>query len=274
MKSIILCADDYGQNTSISQAIITLFEKNRLSATSCMTNSYYWPTHAKWLLPFQDQADIGLHFNLTEGKPLTDEMGSEFDSHTDLLMKAYLRQLNKAAIEAEFNAQIDQFMSAFGREPDFIDGHQHIHQLPVIRDIVVDIFNQRLKKTNAYVRSVYNPNLVKQFKTSGFIKKVIIQMTGASGLRKLLSQNNIHFNTSFSGIYDFSQARDYFRYFPQFLDEIGNKGVIMCHPGLKESSQDDVIAKSRQYEFDYLLTDKFLEECEKRQIVLKRFNAK
>jgi chitin disaccharide deacetylase len=103
MKKITLCADDYGQNQSISQAIIALFEKNRLSATSCLTSSLFWPEHAKWLQPFANQVDIGLHFNLTEGKPLSHDMLSAhgFLPLSQLILKAYARRLNREAIEAE-----------------------------------------------------------------------------------------------------------------------------------------------------------------------------
>ncbi len=67
MKSIILCADDYGQNASISQAIVELLKLKCLSAVSCMTTSPHWFSQASWLLPYKDYVDIGLHFNLTHG---------------------------------------------------------------------------------------------------------------------------------------------------------------------------------------------------------------
>ena len=72
MKHIILCADDYGQNFAISQAIVDLFEKKRLSATSCMVTSPDWPRYSSLLIPFRDHVDVGLHFNLSEGFPLSD----------------------------------------------------------------------------------------------------------------------------------------------------------------------------------------------------------
>src|SRR3989338_3630816 len=99
-KCIILCADDYGQNKPISQAIITLIEKKRLSATSCLTTFPHWLEFAKFLQPYIDSIDIGLHFNLTEGDP------GRVMSLSQLLKKAYLRQLDKQRILAEFNRQL------------------------------------------------------------------------------------------------------------------------------------------------------------------------
>src|SRR5437764_108899 len=120
MTNIILCADDYGQNTAISQAIIDLLKKNRLSAVSCITNSYYWHSHAKWLKPFAGQVDIGLHFNLTEGKPLTKSFGTDCLPLSKLISKAYLRRLNPTIIQSELNAQLDVFIAEIGHNPDFL----------------------------------------------------------------------------------------------------------------------------------------------------------
>lgn len=66
MKRIILCADDYGQNDVISQAILNLIKKKRLTAVSCMVAGVDWARHAAMLAKVQDQIDVGLHVNLTE----------------------------------------------------------------------------------------------------------------------------------------------------------------------------------------------------------------
>src|SRR5690349_9878789 len=86
-KTVILCADDYGQNAAISQAIIELIKKNRLSATSCMVTSPDWLTQAKQLNSFNNQLDIGLHFNLTEGNFLSTQQ--PLFSLPELMIKSY-----------------------------------------------------------------------------------------------------------------------------------------------------------------------------------------
>ena len=63
MKSIILCADDFGYNRETSLSIIELLTKQRLSATSCMTNMPNWQEQATQLKALSNSVDIGLHFN-------------------------------------------------------------------------------------------------------------------------------------------------------------------------------------------------------------------
>ena len=270
MKKITLCADDYGQNQCISQAIIALLEKNRLSATSCMTTSLLWPEHARWLQPFVKQADIGLHFNLTEGKPLSFELTQShgFLPLSKLLFKAYWHMLNESAIVAELHAQLDAFLAGMGQLPHFIDGHQHIHQMPVIRNALMKVYAKRLQKTGCYVRCTHDPKFYLRNRT--YIKRLVIQILGANTFKKMIIKRQIPHNSSFAGIYQFTDSARYSEVFPRFLAQINDGGIIMCHPGLSSSNNADEIAEARYDEFLYLQSDKFVLDCFQAGVVLGR----
>lgn len=256
MKTIVLCADDYGQNQFISQAIIALLEQERLSATSCLTTAPEWQHAAKALLPFNNKVDIGLHFNLTEGKLLTP--GIKTMPLAKLIMRAYWRLLDAAKIEAELNAQLDAFSAAMGRLPDFLDGHQHIHQLPVIRNVVFKVYEQRLRQQGSYIRCVYDERL---FMQKPDIKKFAIQLLGAGRFKRELIKRNIPHNTGFSGIYSFKDAARYAQIFPFFLRNISDRGIIMCHPGYLADVGEDKIVSARSYEFNYFAGEQFQRDC-------------
>src|SRR5512138_3236227 len=70
MKTVTLCADDFGLNEPVSRGIIELAEASRLSAVSCMSASPHWREHASWLAPLRGKIDIGLHLTLTGLAPL------------------------------------------------------------------------------------------------------------------------------------------------------------------------------------------------------------
>lgn len=268
MKAITLCADDYGQNPAISQAIIALAEGDRLSATSCLTNSFYWPNHAKWLLPLKDKIQCGIHFNLTEGKPLSHQFksvyGDKMFSLGNLLLKSFLSQLDLVAIEYELDAQIDRFIECMGFAPLFLDGHQHIHHFPVIREAVFSIYQKRFRKHQSFIRSVYDDH----FPRHAFFKKLIIQWSGAKQFKNRLNALSIPHNASFSGVYDFSPKINYEKLFSQFLDESAPGGIIMCHPALALNSDPDPIFESRRKEYDFLASPEFLRICLEKQVEL------
>lgn len=250
MKHFILCADDYGQNPAISQAIIHLVEKKRLSAVSCMTNFAHWSQHARDLVPYESKVQIGLHFNLTDGPSLSGQI--QMNTLGKLLLNCYLRRVDKQAIAAELNAQIDAFVAGMGRLPDFVDGHQHVHQFPVIRDVLLAVYEKRLRGQGTYIRCVYDPKAFFRYQAPAYLKRVIIQLTGARALKRELIKRQIPHNTSFSGIYDFAEGENYALIFPQFMAEIAEGGLIMCHPGLG-GEEGDSIYRARRYEYEYLL---------------------
>lgn len=267
-KRIVLCADDYGQEPVISRGIIDLVDKGRLSAVSCMVNRPDWREQAGWLVPYVDRVDIGLHFNLTDGEPLSERYrsvhGGHFFSLSELLKKSFLRQVSRDAMLAECLTQLDAFAEAMGRLPDFIDGHQHVHQFPVIRHAIIQAYQARFPSQQAYIR------LVNHQVGLGNVKKAIIYLSGTRALKALLVQYGIPHNHSFSGVYDFKHAARYAAHFNTFLHEVEDGGLIMCHPGFKSDSQQDPIADARFLEYTYLSGDKFQQDCQRNDAQLSR----
>lgn len=276
-KHIVLCADDYGYNPAVSKAIIQLIQMQRLSATSCMTNSTHWPEHAAWLQPYHKKIDIGLHLNFTDGKPLSDEYAAHCQQQlprlAPLIARSFLHRSNKSAIAAELQQQLDRFIEYMGKAPDFIDGHQHIHQLPVFRDALITLYQRNPSLQNTYIRLPSNGLLSCFTPKRHWLKSAIITATGSEALRRQLQKHRIAYNRSFSGIYNFKHAKHYRRYFCRFLQHIKSGGLIMCHPGLKADKLDDPIANSRWQEYFYMQSNEFQDDCCRYGITLGRFKA-
>ncbi len=256
MKQIILCADDFAYSPEISNSIITLAKQQRLSATSCLTNFPHWPTDAKKIQSLSNQISIGLHLNFTEGKALHPASQSQFDSIGQLIKRSFTKQVDKNLIQQEIIAQIEQFKKHFGQLPDFIDGHQHVHQLPVFRQALLTVYQGYYPNKEAMIRVSSNPLIPALLQARHCPKLLIITLTGALTLKKSLIQLNIPHNKSFSGIYDL-QPSNYGKHFARFLNEVNDSGLIMCHPGNHSNSNADTIAKARQQEFDFLMSDEF-----------------
>ena len=136
MNKIIICADDFAQNDAISHGIIKLIENNRLSATSCMTNLESWPEHSL-LLKKITTIDMGVHLNFTHGKPLSKALQKQFKSWPNSILSIIKliisKQLTLTKLENEIELQLNNFEKYINKIPDFIDGHQHLHHFPVIR---------------------------------------------------------------------------------------------------------------------------------------------
>jgi chitin disaccharide deacetylase len=269
-KSIVLCADDYGQAPAISDGILALLLKQRLSAVSCLVNTPFWHQAAAALFESSSRADIGLHFNLTEGEALSPAYkaayGAHFSSLGVLMRRSLFRQLDQQVIVQECEAQLDAFQAAMGFLPRFIDGHQHVHQFPVVRDAFLSVYERRLRAQGSYVRLAKPAlHLFKHY------KRLIIALSGANVFQKQLDRLEIPHNSSFSGNYSFGDTGRYRAHFQTFLDEVGHGGMIMCHPALRDEQSSDSIAKARFEEYLYLASDQFLEDCAQKEVKIRRF---
>lgn len=263
MKRIVLCADDYGQSPEISQAILGLIKRQKLSATSCMVTNFDWPLHASWLTDYKNKVDIGLHFNLTHGEKCS--------SLTKIILKSHLCILNKTAIRDALNSQLDSFFNAMHMLPDFIDGHQHVHQFPIIRDVLFEVYESKLRNHHCYLRSIYSPDVWFDVNDKAFIKKIILQLLGARSFKRELIKRGIPHNSSFAGIYTFKDVDNYSPFFVSFVKKIQDRGILMCHPGLEDKKYQDSIGKSRYREYVFFASDDFNPLLEKLGVKISRF---
>jgi hypothetical protein len=117
-------------------------------------------TGAAQLQRVKAKFELGLHIVLTNGRPLTShpmhsgllDTHGNFLSFGGLLKRSYLNQISHGAVFCEIQAQYQRFVDLMGRDPDFIDGHQHIQQLPIIREAVLAAVRSRSKGQKMYVR--------------------------------------------------------------------------------------------------------------------------
>ncbi len=235
MTRLILCADDYGLSPGVSRAIVRLLAAGRLSATSCMSLGQAWPLHAPALRPHLGTADIGLHLTLTDHAPLgvmpALAPGGKLPSVGRLLALALTGRLDRAEIGLELERQLDAFEQALGRPPAFLDGHQHVHQFPVIRDLVIELWQRRLSRTRPWLR-VCDESWGARWRRGLAIPKTWFITALGGGLRRRTRVAGIPANDRFAGINDFTGRVPYATLFEAFLRESGDGTLlVMCHPG-------------------------------------------
>jgi predicted glycoside hydrolase/deacetylase ChbG (UPF0249 family) len=262
-RRIRLCADDYGISKGVNTAIRDLIVRGRLNATSVMVAA---PTFARAealslaiLNSGAPRAAIGLHLTLTAPfrplskgfRPLPD---GAFPPLPALMRAALLRRLSGELLAAEIEAQLAAFAAAFGRAPDFIDGHQHVHLLPQVREEVLAAAKRRAPA--AWVRQC--GHALPAIKRLGDPKGLLLDVLSRA-LRARAEALGVPTNPAFAGTYGFRPNADFARIFPRFLDRLPDGGLIMCHPGHvdQELIRLDPLTDLREREYAYLCSDAF-----------------
>ncbi|MCW9014611.1 MAG: ChbG/HpnK family deacetylase [Gammaproteobacteria bacterium] len=270
MKRLILCADDFGYNDNVSLAILDLLDRKRLSATSCMTDFPAWEKYSSHLKAIGDQCDVGLHFNLTDNFPESVIKHEPYDSLYGIMINCLIGNIDRKYIESEFCRQLEKFTDFYGKLPDYIDGHQHVHQFPIIQSVVVDQI-ERIYKNRPYpYLRVTTPIINKNIDP---VKSFVISAYGAGALKKKLTLRKINFNHAFAGIYKFDKFPDYRNYIDSWMASLSDLTIMMCHPGLPgKDPQNDPIYRSRCHEYEVLKSQEFLDICNKYHITISRFH--
>jgi len=92
----------------------------------------------------------------------------------------------------------------------------------------------------------------------------------STGLRKVATRNSVAFNPAFAGSYTFKPDADYAALFPEFLRDLPEHGVVMCHPGFVDETLKrlDPLTDLREREHGFFAGDAFAQILARHRITL------
>ncbi len=139
----IVHADDFGETREITEGICLAIEAGVVTSTSVMTNMPGTADALPRIPQLAQQASFGVHLNLCEGRPLTRcttlvDSGGAFLRKRILAARALTGKLSLPELEAEVAAQIGVLRDA-GVGISHLDGHKHLHQLPLVCTAVANV---------------------------------------------------------------------------------------------------------------------------------------
>lgn len=264
-RPIWLCADDYGISPAVSKAIRSLVVQGRLNATSVMVAAPSFDrseaSSLKMLNAGVRRVAIGLHVTLTgRFKPMDPEFrptrDGTFVSLAEKMVRGQLRLLDRNTLATEIARQLNTFVEQFGQAPDFVDGHQHAHLFPQVREALLDVVKEMAPQ--AWVRQCGS---VETWPPQVWDYKTRILDALSRKFRELAVERSISTNPAFAGAYDFSRASeaDFARLFPRFLRGLPAQSVVMCHPGFVDAELErlDPLTTQREREYAYLAGEAF-----------------
>ena len=134
MRRLIINADDCNLTPGVTRGILLAHDRGVVTSTTLMMNL---PLLEKTVREIKKRRLLGLgvHLNVTFAKPLSRP------SQVSTLLKPdgsfrrpedYQKKLpEERDLIREYEAQVKFFEKSFGRKPDHLDTHHHLHNLPV-----------------------------------------------------------------------------------------------------------------------------------------------
>jgi predicted glycoside hydrolase/deacetylase ChbG (UPF0249 family) len=236
-RRVVLCADDFGLTEAASISIAELASIAAISAASCVVDAPGFPQHVAKLAQCRGNVAIGLHLNLTAGA-----RGQVRRPLASWIARAYsIGVPPRRELRAEIARQLDAFEDALNSAPCFVDGHQHVHQLPQIRDALMDEIVGRYG-TSVMVRCTAS------MRPRGLKARVIARL-GGTALRTMLATQHIPSNSDFAGVYNFSTARPFCPRLMDWLRTLPDGGLVMCHPERNTVPKSPRTAREAEHDF-------------------------
>ena len=142
--------------------------------------------------------------------------------------------------------------------PVYIDGHQHVHVLPQIRDTLLKALVKRGWQGKVWLRdSTDSPAAVLRRRVE--LTKALAVMALGRGFARFAHAAGFATNSGFSGFSSFDPKGDYATDFARYLIAPGARHLVMCHPGHVDDalSAADPNTQSRENELAFLLSARF-----------------
>ncbi len=183
---LIINADDFGLSQSISDGIIKGIEEGYITSTSIMSNMEYAEYAIKQAL-LHNISCIGLHINLTVGKPiipnvnLNDKDGIFYYNRKQIDNKKLTYQDAYNEIMAQIE-KIDSYSN--GKiKIDHLDAHHHLWDNKNVRQAIIDISNKLnipVRNENMGVTNIKQPDIL--------YKDFTIKNVNINSLKEMISK--------------------------------------------------------------------------------------
>ncbi len=283
-RPLIINVDDLGLSDAVNDAVIHLAELGRVGASSYMVGGTITDSDINHLKKLN--VDVGLHLDLTGIFP-----SALRGSLKSVITASYLRRFNPRQVTEIIKQQLDAFEDCFGHAPVFIDGHQHIHQFPVIRQCLINELITRY--SNEILKNTLSARVTTPLVND--LKSWIIYALGGYAWRKSCEHNHIFTNDKFGGVYGFDvNTQELAALWEKWLSKVPyNTGLssthttieplplqinvpttlIMCHPAVPDNSWQDEIKLAREREYKWLMSDEFEELIQRKNVRLINWSA-
>lgn len=186
MSRLIINADDFGLTASCTQAIAQSLRDGLVTDTTMVANGEAFEQAAQ-LAVREFAGKVGIHFNLTEGRPLTQDIRelaafcADGAFHGKINRLKRLDRREKQAVYDELNAQCRKLKDA-SIEITHADSHHHIHTGIFIAPIVMRVCREnaieairlhrnmgQISTVKRMVKYLYNMAQRRRFKTTDYM---------------------------------------------------------------------------------------------------------
>ena len=231
MVSVIVNADDFGANNCVNAAIENAIKEGVISSTTIMANGLSFDSAVEFAKKNRN-VSYGVHLNLTQFQSLTNpKIFQELKimdspSYKQVFPSGKMTRELLQAVEGEWIAQIEKFISSGLGLPSHIDSHHHVHTRPslflALKAVQKYFGIKKVRNTANVYTDLYKVSFAK--KTGKFIWSYCLK-----NIYKTKTTDNFLSYSEFISLPTINKDKIY---------------ELMCHPGGQYHSEDDLVGQN------------------------------
>ncbi len=244
----MLHADDLGLAEGVDAAIIDLARSGQLRGASLLVNG---PSATAAVEAWRDLADpppLTLHLCLTEGHrlPNSPDLPTGFGRLLLASLLPWQRQRIAPQLRAVLLQQISRYRQLTGLQRIRLDGHQHIHLVPLVLDAVLDLSRSEsitwVRTTRESLPEGLSLRLWwRSLQTGGLIKWLVLQLLSGLAIPRLrragLATNRRFAGVLFSGsMFGTAFRRSWETAYSSITVDRDSQPVVLIHPALTNTA--------------------------------------
>jgi predicted glycoside hydrolase/deacetylase ChbG (UPF0249 family) len=221
MQRLLVNADDFGLSDGINRGIIEAHQRGIVTSASLMPTAWAFDA-AVYAARENAGLAVGVHLTLAEEDSLT---GIEIPkSYVELAKGLFRGKIRADQLRGEMVAQIQRCLEA-GVKLAHIDTHQHVHLLPQLLPIVIELAKE-------YGIPRVRVPLDRPRAGSRFVGKVVLCQLSRSALPKVRAAG-LNATDHARGLFESGSLSE--EKLLRLLDRLpGGTTELMCHPGYED----------------------------------------
>ena len=244
----LLHADDLGIAEGVDAAIINLAQSGRLQGASLLANG---PSAADAMEAWRNLAEpppLTLHLCLTEGHRLAKcpDLPSGFGALLLASLLPWQRRRIAPQLRTVLQQQISRYRQLTGLSQIRLDGHQHIHLVPLVLDAVLDLASDEsitwVRTTRESMPAGLSLRLWwRSLQTGGLLKWCVLQLLSRLAVPRLhragLQTNRRFAGVLFSGsMFGTAFRRSWETAYSSNTIHPDTRPIVLIHPALIDAS--------------------------------------
>ncbi len=252
---LIINADDFGLTSGVNQAVMDCYQQGSVSSATLMVNTEA-TEEAAALARNNPNLGLGLHFNLTLGRPvspsvevpsLVDQSGN-FYRRSRAEWRLLARGFRRQDILREFQAQLKRYLDS-GLDLTHVDSHQHVHVLPGVFEMLASYCQEK----GLPLRIPWVSPWSRKTSITRLLRTTLLKRLVSRNMKRW--QSRICCNQGFSSVFDLAVPASALtvEHYHQLLSGIDRSPwEIMVHPARSDEQLRDLTRiseiSSKEYE--------------------------